>query len=159
MPALRFPTVPVCPAGDDVEAVSPQAEASATGQIKRESLPATAAAEQLPRKRVPHRPGAITPRTPLINALASARSAARTPSAAMPHPDASHHVETQDPPQTRSHAISAALTVSSTLDQDICERPDTLALPQFPTLTTDLRRPDERAMAELEAASRLRKSS
>lgn len=79
MPALRFPTVPVCQAGDDVQAVSPQPEAAATGQAKRESVPATAAAEQLPRKRVPHRPGAITPRTPLINALASARGAARTP--------------------------------------------------------------------------------
>lgn len=77
----------------------------------------------------------------------------------MPHPDATHHVETQDPPQTRSHAVSAMLTVSSTLDQDICERPDTLALPRFPTLTPDLRRPDERALAELEAASRLRQRS
>ena len=65
---------------------------------------------------------------------------------------------TPDAP-TRSHAISAALTVNSTLDTDLSERPDTLALPQFPTVTPDLRKPDARALAELEAASRLRKNA
>jgi hypothetical protein len=156
MSALSFSTPCVCQTGDDVPPVSPRAQAAAV-EIKRDSPPVVAAAEHLARPRVPQRPGAVMPRRPL-NTLPSPRGAAHTPAAAVPQPDASHHAVTPDAP-TRSHAISAALTVNSTLDTDLSERPDTLALPQFPTVTPDLRKPDARALAELEAASRLRKNA
>lgn len=153
---LKFSTTPVCQPADE-SPPEPQAKTAKT-ELKQSSMPATPAAEQLPRKRTSPRPGAITPRQPL-NTLPSARAAARAPAAAVPHHDALHHVETQEAPQPRSHAISATLTVSSTLDLDLSERPDTLALPKFPTLSADLRKPDARAMAEFEAASRLRRNS
>jgi hypothetical protein len=123
----------------------------------RQPFAATAAAEHLPPAKRPatQRPGAITPRQPL-SMLPSARAAPRRPATAVPHPDAAHHVQTQEPPRTRSHTLSAALAINSTVGLDLSERPDTLALPQFPSLTPDLRKPDARALAELKAASRLR---
>jgi hypothetical protein len=123
----------------------------------RQPLAATAAAEHLPPAKRPatHRPGAITPRQPL-STLPSARAAPRSAAASVPHPDAAHHVETQEPPRTRSHTLSAALAINSTVGLDLSEQPDALALPQFPRLTPDLRKPDARAQAELKAASRLR---
>lgn len=158
MSALKLCTQPgALPGADETSTPTLGDEKADTTGDARQKLPATLAAERLPpTRRLPtHRPGAITPRQPL-NALSSARRAAQAPAAAMPHPDAAHHVETQEPAQARSQPLSALMTVNSTLDLDVCERPDTMALPRQQGLTADLRRPDARALAELDAAARLR---
>lgn len=158
MSALKLCTQPA--ALPDAHETSPAAirEGKADAATDaRQKLPATQAAERLPpaRRAPTHRPGAITPRQPL-NALSSARRAAQAPAAAVPHPDAAHHVETQEPAQARSQPLSALMTVNSTLDLDLRERPDTMVLQHQQGLTADLRRPDARVLAELDAAVKLR---
>lgn len=128
-----------------------------TSEPKRETLPAHQGAEQLPRKRISARPGAVTPRQSL-NTLPSARARTQAPGAAMPHPDAVHHTEAQDPPQARSHALST-FTINSSLDVDLKDRKDPLALPDLARLTSDLRKPDARAATEAEATKQLRRPS
>lgn len=76
----------------------------------------------------------------------------------MPHPDAVHHTEAQDPPQARSHALST-FTINSSLDVDLKDRKDPLALPDLARLTSDLRKPDARAATEAEATKQLRRPS
>lgn len=157
MSALQLSTNLVCPpVGDDAQAIPTVKTDEA--RPKPSTLPSTPATEQLapPRKRPgSHRPGAITPRQPL-NTLSSGRGSARAPAAAVPHPDAAHHVETQEPAQTRSHTLSAVLTINSTLELDLPQRPDPLKLPELQRIAPDMRKPDARAAAELEAATFLR---
>lgn len=161
MPALMPCTPPAAPpdGGVDATTLAPRPPHTEAADRARQPLPALEGMERLPPlKRSPGpRPGAVAPRQPL-NTLSLARKATRSPAASMPHPDAAHpHAETHESPQTQSHALSAVLTVSHTLDLDVMERPDTLALPSFPVLTRDLRRPDARALAEQSAVAQLRR--
>lgn len=158
MSALMPCAPPAVPPDGGVDATTTATRTRKAEDRAHPSLPAFQASERLPPlKRSPgHRPGAVAPRQPL-NTLSLARKTARTPAAAVPHPDAAQHADTHESAQTRSHALSAVLTLNHTLDLDLCERPDTLALPSFPVLTGDLRQPDARALAELAAAVQLRR--
>jgi hypothetical protein len=162
MSALKLSIAPVRPPcnDDDASAAAPGGSDADPADRERGTLPATVAAEQLPpnRRPVTPRPGAVTPRRPL-SALSSARRAACAPAAAVRHPDAAHHVEMQEPPGPHSHALSAVFRTNSTLDLDLTERPDTLVLAPLPRLAADPRKPDARARAETEAASRLRRKA
>jgi hypothetical protein len=156
-PALKLSTTPVpLPCGDDTPTTPPCDTGTDAAEQEQRHLPATVAAEHLLPHKAPaaSRPGTFTPRRPL-GTLPSARKAAHRPSAAMPHAEAVQHAEAREPPETHSHALSAVFTTRSEFDLDLPERPDTLALPQFPELTADMRRPDARTLAEMEAASRL----
>ncbi|WP_460505488.1 hypothetical protein [Hydrogenophaga soli] len=158
MPALMPCTPPAAPPDGGVDATTTASRGRKTDDHAHPSLPASQASERLPPlKRSPgHRPGAVAPRQPL-NTLSLSRKTAGAPAAGVPHPDAAQHADTHESPQTQSHALSAVLTVNHTLDLDLNERPDTLALPSFPVLTGDLRRPDARVQAEQTAAAQLRR--
>lgn len=160
MSALMPCAPPAVPPDGGIDATTTTAAARPRKAEDRahQSLPALHASERLtPLKRSPgHRPGAVAPRQPL-NTLSLARKAAGAPAAAVPHPDSAHHVDSHESAQTRSHALSAVLTLNNTLDLDLLERPDSLALPSFPVLTGDLRQPDARALAEGAAAVQLRR--
>lgn len=142
-------TQPVGPlgTGSDPMTDAPAVKKGDAAAAARPSLPACQESERLQSAKRPpsHRPGAVAPRQPL-NTLSLARKAARAPAVAVPHPDAAHHADTPESPQTRSHALSALGTVNSTLDLDLSERPDRLALPSFPTVLDDLRHPPPRPL-------------
>lgn len=127
MPALMPCTPPAAPpdGGVDATTLAPRPPHTEAADRARQPLPALEGMERLPPlKRSPGpRPGAVAPRQPL-NTLSLARKATRSPAASMPHPDAAHpHAETHESPQTQSHALSAVLTVSHTLDLDVMESP------------------------------------